>query len=231
MQLVNNQCNCENCELKPIFFEYVEEKSLENICNWKYEKAFRKGENISNQGDEIKEFIYLKSGLVKLYRKNENDKDQIISFAKPLDFISLFSVFSNKSFNYSITAIEDSVTCNINLNELKKLISTNGNFALGLLTKVSQASDKIIITTLEIKQKQTFGRVAYILLYFSNEIYKNNSFELPVSRKEIADHIGMTTENVIRTLSSLRSDGIIKIYGKIIEVVDKDRLQKICNYS
>jgi CRP-like cAMP-binding protein len=231
MMELNPQCNCENCELKPIFFESVEGKSLDDICSWKYEKEFLKGAFITKQGEDIKEFIYLKSGLVKIFKKNESEKEQIICFAKPLDFVSLLSVFSNKNYNYSIVAIEDSVTCNLNFEKLKKLIKANGNFAYSLLSKVSLATDKIILSTLEIKQKQTFGKVAYILLFFLNEVYKSSSFELPVSRKEIADHLGTTTENVIRTLSSLRQDGIIKIYGKLIEVVDKERLQKICDFS
>jgi len=52
-------------------------------------------------------------------------------------------------------------------------------------------------------------------------------FDLPVSRKEIADYIGMSTANVIRTLSDFKKEGIIRIYGKTIEVVDMQRLEVI----
>ncbi len=69
------------------------------------------------------------------------------------------------------------------------------------------------------------GRVAYILLYFSNEIYSTQVFDLPVSRKEIADYIGMSTANVIRTLSDFKKEGIIRIFGKTIEIADMRRLE------
>ena len=52
-------------------------------------------------------------------------------------------------------------------------------------------------------------------------------FDLPVSRKEIADYIGMSTANVIRTMSDFKKDGIIKIFGKTIEVVDINKLEII----
>jgi CRP/FNR family transcriptional regulator len=52
-------------------------------------------------------------------------------------------------------------------------------------------------------------------------------FDLPVSRKEIADYIGMSSANVIRTLSDFKRDGIIKVYGKTIEVVDINKLEII----
>ena len=96
---------------------------------------------------------------------------------------------------------------------------------------MNKATDNIILTFLDVKQLRSYGRIAYILLYFSEKIYKNNVFELPVSRKEIAEFIGMTTENVIRALSELRKDGIIKIYGKTIEIADTERLKKINEYS
>ena len=66
-----------------------------------------------------------------------------------------------------------------------------------------------------------------MLLYFSGYIYQSNEFELPVSRREIADYIGMTTENVIRTLSEFRKDKIIKIFGKDIQIIDLRRLETI----
>jgi CRP/FNR family transcriptional regulator len=69
--------------------------------------------------------------------------------------------------------------------------------------------------------------VAFVLSYFTKEIFKSRIFDLPVSRKEIADYIGMSTANVIRTMSDFKRDGIIKIFGKTIEVIDIDKLDLI----
>jgi CRP/FNR family transcriptional regulator len=52
-------------------------------------------------------------------------------------------------------------------------------------------------------------------------------FDLPISRKEIADFIGMSTANVIRTLSDFKKDGIIRVFGKTIEIVDINKLEII----
>jgi CRP/FNR family transcriptional regulator len=179
------------------------------------------------EGDPIKNFIYLKQGLVKIYRHAEQNKEQIICFSLPLDFVSLLSVFSEKQYKYSVAALEDSTTCNISLDEVKNIATSNGKFALSLIEKVNKATDKIILDFLKLKQKRLNGRIAYILLFFSNDIYHSNSFKLPVSRKEIAEYIGMTVENVIRTLSEFRKDGIIKIFGPVIEIVDEERLARI----
>jgi CRP/FNR family transcriptional regulator len=224
-------CSCEGCELKSLFFENVSTSEIESICTRKTEISFKKGEVIIREGDPIRNFIYLKNGLVKLYRQAEGSREQIICFALPLDFVSLLSVFSEKQYNYSVAALEDSVTCNISLEEVINIATINGKFALSIVEKVNKATDKIILDFLKLRQKRLYGRIAFILLFFSKDIYQSNSFTLPISRKEIAEYIGMTVENVIRTLSDFRKDGIIKIYGPIIEIVDEDRLARISELS
>lgn len=224
---MNNSCNCISCDLKDIFFEHLNEGEIHKMCSEKKEHNYSKGDVIIEQGEEIKEFTYLKSGLVKLFRIESDGKEQIISISKPMDFVSLLSVFSEKTYNYSVTALEDSTTCVLELEMVRKMTGENGIFALNILEKMSKASDSIIMGMLKIRQKHLRGRIAFILLYFAETVYGTNDFDLPVSRKEIAEYIGMTTENVIRILSEFRTDKIIKIFGKTIEIIDIDRLKMI----
>lgn len=224
-------CNCENCQLQSLFFAHVTKDVLEDICVHKIERQHSKGETIIQQGDPIKEFIYLKSGLVKLIRTTSENKDQIISFSKPFDFVSVFSVFSSEYYNYSVIAIDDSITCILDLEEVKRHALNNGHFAMDLMYRMSTATDHIIIDNMEIRKKQLKGRIAHILLYFARNIYKANNFELPVSRREIAEYIGMTVENVIRTLSEFRKDGLIKIYGKEILILNEKLLEEVSEHG
>jgi CRP/FNR family transcriptional regulator len=165
--------------------------------------------------------------LVKLLSTEKNEKEHIISIAKPMDFIGLLSIFSNQKHIYTISAIERSVVCFVELDVIKKLIKENGDFALDFLEKISKVSDDVIHTRMNINTKQLRGRIAYILLFLAQHIYKKNEFELPISRKEIAQLIDMSTENVIRILSEFRKDDILTIEGKYIKILDPDRLQRI----
>ena len=56
-------------------------------------------------------------------------------------------------------------------------------------------------------------------------------FDLPVSRKEIGQFTRLSIETVIRVISEFRKDGIIKVYGKKIEIIDKQRLTAIIEHS
>lgn len=231
MKSVLNKCDCEKCDLKDLFYTSVKDDVIEIVCESKVEHRFIRGDVIIEAGTPIESFIYLKSGLVKLFKPGEDNRGQIIMIAKPFDFVSLLSVFSDTHYNYSVTALEDSVTCNIKLEDIKKMIRSNGDFAMSIMKKMSSVSDMIILESLTLRQKNMHGRVAYILLFFAQQIYESDYFELPLSRKEIAEFIGKTTENVIRTLSEFRKDGIIKIFGKSIEIIDKDKLQRISEFG
>jgi len=224
-------CSCELCELKGLFFDNLEGDNLNILCATKVEKDHIAGEVILKEGMQIHDFSYLKSGLVKLFRSDASGKEQIISIAKPFDYVSLLSVFSNNTYNYSVSALEDSVTCNIKMSEINQLVKENGNLALNLLKKMSNVADQFILDSLEIRKKHLRGRVAYLLIYFSQDIYHSSEFDLPITRKEMAEYVGMTTENVIRTLSEFRKDGILKIYGKTIQVVNMDTLKSISEFG
>ena len=227
MDKAGNRCDCDQCQLKKLFFSHIGSDELSDICEIKREKSFVAGERIIKEGEVISEFIYMKEGLVKLSKITGNSKEQILSFSKPFDFVSLLSVFSSDTYKYSVTALKNTTVCIMDLRVVKNFAKLNALFAMDLMSKISEATDKIILDNLEIKRKNLKGRVAHLLLYFANSVFSSMEFELPVSRKEIADYIGMTTENVIRALSEFRKDRIIKIYGKDIQIVDMKRLGTI----
>ena len=220
-------CSCANCDFRDVVFSFLDDPSIEDLCSNKEEQSFRKGEIINHEGEKITNFKYLKSGLVKLYRRTSSGEEQVLTITRPFEFVSNMSIFSEDRYQYSVSALEDSVVCMVKIEFIKELFLKNGGFAMGLLTKISRINDKIISQTLDIRQKNLIGRVAFVLLYFTKEIYNSRVFDLPVSRKEIADYIGMSTANVIRTMSDFKKEGIIRVFGKTIEVVDLDKLEII----
>jgi CRP-like cAMP-binding protein len=220
-------CVCASCEFREIVFQFLDQDKIMELCSNKEEISFTKGEIINREGEKITNFKYLKSGLVKLFKTTSNGDEQVIIITRPFEFVSNMSIFSEERYKYSVSALEDSVVCVVKLDFIKQLFLGNGQFALGLLAKVSKINDKIINQALDIRHKNLIGRVAYIILYFAREIYNSKIFDLPVSRKEIADYISMSTANVIRTLSDFKKDGIIKADGKTIEIVDMAKLEII----
>jgi CRP/FNR family transcriptional regulator len=81
--------------------------------------------------------------------------------------------------------------------------------------------DKLI----NVSQKQIPGRIAETLIFFSQEIYKNDTFELPLSRQELAELVVTTKENISRTLSEFKNDRLIDFDGRKIIIKSRDNIE------
>jgi CRP-like cAMP-binding protein len=219
--------SCNFCIYKKLLFDPLNDSEYQEINNSRTEFVYKRGDIIRQEGEPINSFLYLRSGLIKLYKTDKNGKDHILSINKPGDFISLLSIFSNSVYKYSITAIEETKVCEVGLPALQKVIASNSKFALRVLNRISRVSDDIIESQFEIRKRQVKGRIAYFLLFLTDRIYRSHEFRLPITRREIGELISMTTENTIRTLSEFRKDGIISMEGKTLKILDYGRIEGI----
>ena len=222
---------CAACSFRSLLFDKLTDEELQMLDRHRTYRDFKKGEVVVEESERVHTFLYLKTGLVKLSKFTLNKKNHIISIAKPKTFIGLLTVFSDPYFQYTITAIEPSSICFIEIEVIKKLIGTNGFFALDVLGKICNVSDEIIKNRINICSKQLRGRIAYLLVYFAKEIYTNTKFNLPITRRELGELIDMSTENVIRILSEFRKDGLIRIQGNQIEILNFDMLKRISKFG
>jgi CRP-like cAMP-binding protein len=225
------KCDCEQCELRTAFFESFSKDELEVFCSQKADTTYNPGDFIFREGDKVENFSYLKSGLVKLFKTDTRGKDQILAIAGPFDFVSLIGVFSESYHTYSVAVLEDSVLCHIEISYMKNIALKNGLYTLNLMEKLSAVTNKIILESMEIRKRNTHGKVAFILLKLNKLIYTGEAFELPISRKEMAEYLGITTENVIRTLSEFRKEKLIRINGREIEIVNRKALEQISSFG
>ncbi len=227
MRVSNDIINCKSCIYRFMLFNELSDSEYEAVNSARTEYIVKRGDVIRQEGQPIHSFLYLRKGLVKLYKTDKNGKDQILSINKPGDFINLLSIFSNSTYKYSIAALEETLVCNVELSALLAVIRENSDFALKILNRISKISDEIIENRFELNQKQIKGRVAHILLFLAEKIYRKDTFRMPITRREIGELISMTTENTIRTISEFKKDGIISFDAKTITIHDYNRLKNI----
>ena len=219
--------DCVTCKYKSQLFEKLTEEQLKEITASKKTVFVSKGDMICREGEDITSFVYLINGLMKLHKMDRFGKDQIVSIAKPHDFVGLLTLFSDKTYKYSMTALQDSTLCFVDIDLMKKFVAVNGVFALEIMKNISAVSDDIIKKTYAINSKNLRGRIALVLTDLADNVFHSDDFVLPISRKEIGELIDMTPENVIRILSEFRRDGLIHLKGKHVEILNKSLLLKI----
>ena len=171
------------------------------------------------QGNFTSHVMYLKSGLVKLVRDGNSNRSLILKISTPGQFICIVSQFGASTYQYSSTAIEDCEVYYIDIDVFKSILENNGKYAVHLLEVICKDNLYILNRIMSQTQKQLPGKLADIILYFSEEIYHSNSFEFPITRTELAELAGTTKESFIRTLTEFKNDKIIQIENKYIKIV------------
>jgi len=218
---------CENCSYKCDIYSAVISQSGSLKIN-PIHAYFKKHDVICRQGTEVTHALYLVKGAAKLYIEGQNNRNIILYLLKPPAYIGLLSFFETPTYSYSVTAIEESEVCFIELDIVKKLYIDNHNLLLSLNKAFGNSVSNILKKIISLNQKQIRGRIAETLIYLS-DINQSNKFNIQLSRKEIGEMIAISEENAVRLLSEFAKEKIISIKGREIEIIDMPLLRKICD--
>lgn len=180
---------------------------------------YSKRDTIIKQSARASHIIFINSGLVKISKEIRKGKNLMLNIDGPNNFIGINTVFGNESYNYSVTAVEPSVVSFIDTKIFKEIINNNGALGLEIITQISKNNTMMIEKLSSLLYKQLPGRVADIILYFSENIYKSETFTFPLTRQELAELAGTTKESIIRTLSEFKHDKIIDIERNTVTIL------------
>jgi CRP/FNR family transcriptional regulator, polysaccharide utilization system transcription regulator len=188
---------------------------------------FEKGEVILKQGVKSSHLVFLQSGIVKFSMEDETGKGLILTIKRAPAMIGGADAINNGLNLYSLQAVEACDVCFIDYGMLLEIAMTNSLFMLKLMEMMTGMYKASILNFINLAHKQVNGRIADILLYLSRSVYQETTFMMSLTRKEIAEFAGCSTENVINTLSKFHREAIIAVTGKRIEILDAERLERI----
>jgi CRP-like cAMP-binding protein len=206
-------------------FGALTEDQINRINANSYLVKHRKDEMIFRQNTPVSYIQFIQTGLVKLFREGGNEKKVILQIAPPNSFIGMLSVFYDTRYQYSATVIEESKVIYTNFSTFLDIIAENGKYATFLMKLISGDAMHLLDKLINVSQKQVTGRVAEVLLFFSQDIYNNNTYTLPVTRQELAELVSSTKESISRTLTEFKNDRIIEIDDKKVIIKTPDLLQ------
>lgn len=218
--------NCLDCRKKTDCFKHLTEKELLMVDDNRLEVKYNKGEMICKQGGFAYNILHIPEGSAKIYIEH-NNKNLILSLVNDSELIGLHTLFHNNILEYSVTSLENSFICSISTNIFTSLIKQNPEFATGIISELNKTSSNFFSRIISLTQKQLHGRLADALIHLSREVYFNDYFELKLSRKDIADFTGMSTESAIRILKEFHNDKIIDLDGKKIKIRSFSILEKL----
>jgi CRP-like cAMP-binding protein len=223
--------NCHLCSLKSPLFHFLRREELERITLTKKRVFFKAGETIVKQGAPLTHVLSFTNGLAKVYIEGKSNHNLILQFIRPTNFIGGPGIYVDSKHYFSVSAIEDSAVCFIDMEVFKEIIRKNPDFADAFLQQMSRNGIFNYERFISLTQKNMHARVADGLLYLYNEVFNDKNHEISVSRQDIADLTGMSKDSAIRTLKELSNDGLIEIDHLKIVIKDVTKLNRLSDHG
>jgi CRP/FNR family transcriptional regulator len=223
----NSIDNCENCEMRWKNFQHLTKSELQLVNENRYEATFKPGEIIIKQGTPATSVLFLASGMAKNYIEGLRGRNFIMGILLPGQLIMGPGAYVDSRYTCSVAAITALRACFISFDIFRHLVKVNGAFAESLLEDMSSKSLRSHIRMVNLAQKKMSGRLAEIMLYFSDEIFKADEFEMVLSRQELGEMTNMVKESVVRILREMEVSGVISTSSSIIKILDKEKLMEI----
>jgi CRP-like cAMP-binding protein len=196
-------------------------KDKSNLVN------YRNKDIIFKQNTRTSHIMFINKGMAKIYKEGRNDRNHILKLSKPGSFIGLLSIFGDEIFQYSASAINETEICFIDINIFRNILLQNGKYAIQLINQLSREGLFLFEKLINQAHKQLPGRIADVILYFSEKVYENTEFEFPITRKELAELAGTTKESFIRTLTEFKNDKIIDLDGSKVKIRSTDIIKTL----
>ncbi|MBA4322436.1 MAG: hypothetical protein C0408_06410 [Odoribacter sp.] len=185
---------------------------------------YAKGEHICKHGAFASHMMILLDGLAKVYVEGAGRK-LILKIVPSGNIMGLTSLFEgNTIFHYSAQTYLDSKVQLVDINVFRAIIGRNSLFASKIVSKMGENALIVYGRFFCLTKKQTYGRLADILLCLSQRIYKADSFPLHLSRKDLAELSDMSIESVARIMTKFKADKLIEETDEALSILDSERL-------
>ena len=224
--------SCQNCSLSNLCMthgmETEEINQLDSIL--KRQQPYQPGQHLFHTGDKSSSIFAVRSGALKTYCITEDGDEQVLGFALPGELVGLDGLADD---NYSSTsvALETSSVCELPFNQLEDLCHRLPGLQKQMMRLLGKEikSDQHLLMMLG--QRSAEERLASFLLSLSTR-YKvrglsANEYNLPMSRQDIGNYLGLAIETVSRTFAHFQEEKLLTVNRRQIRITDHTRLKSI----
>lgn len=190
-------------------FSSLNELQLEQLAAGSVRRSFPKGRTIVAEGEPSQALYILLSGRAKVQRSDTEGKEVILAVIGSGEFFGEMSLIDDAPRSASVITIESCDFMAINKDSFKTMLAQSPDIGMqimkGLVRRLREADKKIETLAL----LDVYGRVARVLLDFSELVGGERVVKSRLPRQEIAKMIGASREMVSRVMKGLEVDGYI----------------------
>ncbi len=190
-------------------FSGLGERQLDTLAAASARRSFSRGRMIVAEGESSQSLYILLSGRAKVQRSDTEGKEVILAVLEPGECFGEMSLLDNEPRSASVITLVSCDFMAINKEAFLGVLGENPQIAMnimrGLVKRLREADRKIETLAL----LDVYGRVARVLLDFSEEVKGQRVIRAKLPRQEIAKMIGASREMVSRVMKGLEKDGYI----------------------
>ena len=187
----------------------LNEQQLERLAAGSIRRNYPRGRTIVSEGEPSQSLYILLSGRAKVQRSDSEGKEVILSVLSAGDWFGEMSMIDDAPRSASVITLESCDFMSIDKNSFKGILAQSPEVCMAimkqLVARLREADRKIETLAL----LDVYGRVARVLLDFSEDVDGERVVKNRLPRQEIAKMIGASREMVSRVMKGLETDGFV----------------------
>lgn len=184
------------------------------------------GQSLFFEGDDASDYYEVLDGVIRLVKYMEDGRRQVVDFACPGDFVGLVA---EDSFAFAAEAATPLIVVKRRRADLMDRVARDTKAAMFLMQEAAHEIKRSQSQLLALGRKSARERLAGFVLEMSDRAGRRGrpaeTAEVPLSRQDIADYLGLTVETVCRALGKLKAKKLIAAPSPHSwEILDRDAL-------
>jgi CRP/FNR family transcriptional regulator len=209
-------------------FSGLTESQLEFLTERTVEKRYGSGEIIFSEGDPCAGLFVVQSGNARIFKSAASGREQVLAIEGPGSSVAELPVFDGGNYPASAQALNDTTMLFVSKQAFQSLCLQHPEVALKVLKVVGARLRRLVGIIEELSFTTVRHRLAALLLRLAKDASKSSDgaveIVLNANNQELAAQLGTVRELVSRNLSRLQAEGLIRMDGRSVVILDVKKL-------
>jgi CRP/FNR family transcriptional regulator len=225
--------DCDDCSMNSVCQPVTTAKKSINLSeSYLHKRVVCKV--LFQQSDDLTDIYAVTSGAYKLCQYNGDGEENVIGLRFPGELIGEDALYLQK-YNYTAIAVGNSSVCKVSVEQMTscgKLVPEIQLNFIELLSRQSHVRQRNFQAYIGKKSADSLLAAFLLNIIERNVKYTGNDdcIELPISRNEVANFLGLRRETLSRVFSKFQKDQLIQVEGKRIQLLKQEKLSKLADF-
>ena len=210
-------------------FSRLSEETLSRVASRTVVKRYPKDTMLFRQGEEARGLFVVVAGGVKVYQSGPDGREQTLHVERPGHSLAEIPLFDGSPYPASARAAEESRILFLPRDAFEWLYRNNPDIADATIRELGRRLRRLVRLVDRLALKSVPARVAAALIEAAASAgcaRDGGELVLQSTQEEMAAELGTTRESVSRALSTLRSEGVIRVTGQNVRILDLEALRR-----